>query len=77
LKKHKILFDKGCSKLLDHRKQDKLQWLQNSREINGDNVNNVRCEANRHFRNKRRKYLEDKIKELAKNSKNQEHQTPA
>jgi hypothetical protein len=28
LKKHKILFDKGCSNLLDQRKQAKLQWLQ-------------------------------------------------
>jgi hypothetical protein len=39
-------------------------------EINGDNLNNVRCEASRHFRNKRRKYLKDKINELATNSKN-------
>jgi hypothetical protein len=28
LKKHKPWFDKGCSKLLDQRKQAKLQWLQ-------------------------------------------------
>jgi hypothetical protein len=27
LKKHKSWFDKGCSKLLDQRKQAKLQWL--------------------------------------------------
>jgi hypothetical protein len=28
LKKHKPWFDEGCSKLLDQRKQAKLQWLQ-------------------------------------------------
>jgi hypothetical protein len=27
LKKHKPWFDEGCSKLLDERKQAKLQWL--------------------------------------------------
>jgi hypothetical protein len=43
-----------------------LQWLQDPSEINADNLNNVRCEASRHFRNKRR----DKINELAINSKN-------
>jgi hypothetical protein len=26
--KHKPWFDEGCSKLLDQRKQAKLQWLQ-------------------------------------------------
>jgi hypothetical protein len=52
LKQHKLLFDKGCSKLLDQRIQAKLQWLQDPSEINGDNLNNVRCDASRHFRNK-------------------------
>jgi hypothetical protein len=42
-----------------------------SSEINGDNLNNVRREASRHFRNKMRKYLNDKINELATK---QEHQ---
>jgi hypothetical protein len=45
LKKHKPWFNKGCSKLLDQRKQVKLQWLQDPSEINGDNMNNIRCEA--------------------------------
>jgi hypothetical protein len=45
LKKHKLWFDKGCSKLLDQRKEAKLQWLQDPSEINGDNMNNVRREA--------------------------------
>jgi hypothetical protein len=56
--------------MLKKRKQAKLQWLQDPSEINGDNLNNVRCEACTHFRNKKREYLKDKINELAMNSKN-------
>jgi hypothetical protein len=59
MKKQKPCFDEGCSKLLDQRKQAKLQWLQDPNEINWDNLNNVRREATRHFRNKKRKYLKD------------------
>jgi hypothetical protein len=70
LKKHKSRFDEGCSTLLDQRKQAKLLWLQDTSEINGDNLNNVRREASRYFRNKKREYLKDKINELATNSKN-------
>jgi hypothetical protein len=66
LKKCKPWFDEGCSKLLDQRKQAKLQWLQDSSEINGDNLNNV----SRYFRYKKREYLKDKINELATNSRN-------
>jgi hypothetical protein len=47
-----------------------LQWLQDSSEIIGYNLKNVRREASRHFRNKKRKYLKDKSNELATNSKN-------
>jgi hypothetical protein len=39
-------------------------------KINGDNLNNVRREASRYFRNTKREYLKDKINELATNSKN-------
>jgi hypothetical protein len=52
LEQHKPWFDEGCSELLDQRKQAKLQWLQAPSEINEDNLNSVRCEASRHFRNK-------------------------
>jgi hypothetical protein len=45
LKRHKPWFDEGCSKLLDQRKEAKLQWLQALSEINGDNMNNVRRDA--------------------------------
>jgi hypothetical protein len=75
-------------KIIGSKETAKLQWLQDPSEINGDNLNNVRCEASRHFRNNKREYLKYKINELEKNSKNknirhlnrgineQEHQTP-
>jgi hypothetical protein len=44
--------------------------LEDPSEINGDNLNNVRCEASRHFRNKKSEHLKNKINELATNSKN-------
>jgi hypothetical protein len=40
-KEYKPWFDEGCSKLVDQRKQAKLQWLQDPSEINEDNLNNV------------------------------------
>jgi hypothetical protein len=58
-KEYKPWFDEGCSELLDQRKQTKLQWLQDPSEINGDNLNNIRRETSRHFRNKKRQYLKD------------------
>jgi hypothetical protein len=64
LKKHKPCFNMGCSKLLDQRKQATLQWLWDPRKMNGDNMNNVRCEASRHFRNKKKEPLKDKLKSL-------------
>jgi hypothetical protein len=70
LKKHKPWFNKGCSELIDQRKEAKFQWLQDLSEINGVNRNNVRLEASRYFRNKKREYMKDKINELAMNNKN-------
>jgi hypothetical protein len=48
----------------------KLQWFQDPSEVNEDNLNDVRWEASRHFRNKKREYLKDKINKLESNSKN-------
>jgi uncharacterized protein YPO0396 len=67
---HKPWFDEECSKLVDQRKQAKLQWMQDQSVVNDDNLRNVRWEASRHFRNKKREYLKDKINELESNSKN-------
>jgi hypothetical protein len=57
-------------KIIRSEETAKLQWLQDPSEINGDNLNNVRLEASRHFRNKNREYVKDKINDLATNSKN-------
>ena len=54
LKQHKPWFDEDCLYFLDERKQAKMHWVQDPRQSNVDNLNNVRCEASRHFRNKRR-----------------------
>jgi hypothetical protein len=52
-------------KLLDQSEQDKLMWLQDPSEISEDNLNN----SSRHFRNKKREYVMDKINVLPTNSK--------
>jgi hypothetical protein len=57
-------FDEECSKLVDRWKQAKLELLQDPSEANVDNLSDVRREASRHFRNKKREYLKDKINEL-------------
>jgi hypothetical protein len=44
--------------------------LRDARKINGDDLNNVKVRASRHFRNKKREYLKDRINELATNSMN-------
>ena len=46
-----------------------MQWLQDASQSNVDNLNNARREASRHFRNKMKQYLKDKIEELETNSK--------
>jgi hypothetical protein len=62
--------DDECSKLIDRRKQAKLQWLQNLSQVNGGNMDNVRREASRTSRIKKREYLKNKIYKLETNSKN-------
>jgi hypothetical protein len=42
--------------VVDRRKQAKLQWLQDPSVVNEDNLSNVRREASRYFRNKKREY---------------------
>jgi hypothetical protein len=50
----KCRFDDECSKLIYRRKQAKLQWLHNPNQVNGDNMDNVRLEASRTFRTKKK-----------------------
>ena len=54
---------------LDQRKQAKTQWLRDPSQSNVDNLNNVRREASRHRRNKKKAYVEAKIEELETNGK--------
>jgi hypothetical protein len=43
--------------------------LQNPSKINGNNLQNLRHETSRTFRNKKREYLKGKINELETNNK--------
>jgi len=54
---------------VDQRKQAKMQWIHDPSQSNVDNLNNIRRDANRHFRNKKKAYLKAKIEELETNSK--------
>jgi hypothetical protein len=56
-------------KIIDQRKQIKLQWLQNPSQISVENLQNLRCETGGIFRKNRRKYLKSKINELETNNK--------
>jgi hypothetical protein len=71
-KPYKPWFDEERLKLVDRRKQTKLQWLQDPSIVNEDNLCNVRREARRHLRNKKRGYLKDRIteNELSSGNKN-------
>jgi hypothetical protein len=69
-KSYKTWFNEECLKLVDRRKQANLQWLQDPSVVNEDNLRNIRREASRHFRDKKREYLKDKINEIELNSKN-------
>jgi alpha-D-ribose 1-methylphosphonate 5-triphosphate synthase subunit PhnG len=46
-----------------------MKWVQDPSQSNVDNLNNVRREASRHFRNTKKEYLKAKIDELETNSK--------
>ena len=46
-----------------------MQWIKDPSRSKADNLNNVRRESSRHFRNKKKAYLKAKIKEMETNSK--------
>ena len=46
-----------------------MQWLQDPNQSKVHNLNNVRREASRSFRNKKKEHLTAKIDELETNSK--------
>ena len=45
LKQQKPWFHEGSLRFLDQRKEDKMQWVQNTNQSNIVNLNNVRCES--------------------------------
>ena len=55
MKQHKPWFDEECLGILlvDQRKQAKMQWIQDPSQSNADNLNNVRLDASRNFREKK------------------------
>ena len=61
LKQHYHWFNEECSRFLDRRMHAKMQWLRDPYQSKLDNLNNVRCAATRHFRNKMKEYLRAKI----------------
>ena len=64
MKQHKPWFDEECLGFLNQRKRAKMQWLQDSNQSTVDNLNNVRHEASRHFRNKKKENPKAKTDEL-------------
>ena len=50
-----------------------MQSVQDPSQSNEGNLNNVRCEASRHFRNKKKEYLRAKAEELETNNKIKKH----
>ena len=53
-KQHKPWFDEECLGFLNQRKRAKMQWVQDPCQSNVDNLNSVRREVSRHFRNKKK-----------------------
>jgi len=74
LKQHKPWFDGECLHFLDQRKLVKVLWLQDPNQSVVYNLNSVRHEASRHFRNKKKEYQKAKIDELEINSKIKKYQ---
>jgi len=69
LKQNKPWFDEECLVILDQRKWVKMQWIQDPSQSNVDILNNVRRQVSRHFRDKKKAYLRDKIEEFETNTK--------
>jgi len=69
IRQHKPWFYEECLGIFDQGKEAKMQWIQDPSQSNVDNLNNVRRDASRHFRNKKKAYLRAKIEELETNSK--------
>jgi hypothetical protein len=60
LKKYKPWLDEGCSK-----KTSQVAVSTSSKQNELESLNSTWCEASKHFKNKAREYLKEKINELA------------
>ena len=69
LKQHNPWFDEECLGFFDQRKHAKVQRVHDPKQSNVDKMNDVRRDASRHFRNKKKAYLKAKIEEHETNSK--------
>ena len=49
-KEHNPKFDEECLKLLDQKKQTKMQWLKDPNQRNLGNLNSVSREVRKHFK---------------------------
>jgi hypothetical protein len=65
-KQPKPRFDEECLGCLYQRKQAKIQWLQDPKQSNVSNSNNVRHEASRQCKKKKMEYLKAIVDELGK-----------
>ena len=63
-KQRKPWFDEECLGSLAERKRAKRRWVQDPCQSNVDNLNSVRREVSRHFRNKKKEYLRAKMRNL-------------
>jgi hypothetical protein len=54
----------------DDQKTRQIALVTESKPNNWNNLNNIRCETHKHFRNRKGQYLKDRINVLATNSKN-------
>jgi hypothetical protein len=67
-KQHKPRFDEECLGFLHQRKQAKMQWIHDPSQSNVDNLNKVRRDVCRDFRNKK-DCLKAKIEKIETNNK--------
>jgi hypothetical protein len=57
LRQHKLLCVEECLGFLHQRNRVKMEWLQDPNESNAVNLNSVKREASRYFRNKQKECL--------------------
>jgi hypothetical protein len=64
LKQYKSRFCNECAKLSDQKEEEKLKWLQSTSQMNGGNLNNIRPETSKTFRNKKENIPNAKLMSL-------------